>query len=114
MVRWSAGLVGAQRETQIYKPKDEGVNAPRLIREVKPRYTADAMRARIEGVIILEAVVLQSGLVGEVDVLESLDAVFGLDEEAVKALEQWEFDPGTKDGKPVAVRVKVEMMFHLK
>jgi TonB family protein len=108
------GLVSAQRETQVYETTDEGVKAPRLIRDVKPKYTADAMRARIEGVVRLEAVVLPSGLVGEVTVLESLDAALGLDEEAVKALKQWEFDPGTKDGTPVAVRVKVEMSFRLK
>mgnify|MGYP003509931133 FL=1 len=52
--------------------------------------------------------------VGDVEVSESLDKVYGLDEAAIQALKQWRFDPGTKDGKPVAVRVEVEMSFTLK
>jgi TonB family protein len=47
-------------------------------------------------------------------VVQSLDSEYGLDDEAVKALKQWEFEPGTKDGAPVAVRVDVEMTFKLK
>ncbi len=72
------------------------------------------MRARIEGWVKLEAVVLETGEVGDVDVIESLDKVYGLDDEAVKCMRQWRFEPGTKDGKPVAVRVEVEMSFTLK
>jgi TonB family protein len=52
--------------------------------------------------------------VGEVKVTGSLDKQFGLDAAAVDAMKQWEFTPGTKEGRPVAVRVDVEMTFHLK
>ncbi len=51
---------------------------------------------------------------GDVEVTQSLDTVYGLDDEAVKAIRQWRFEPGTKDGKAVAVRVEVEMTFKLK
>ena len=51
---------------------------------------------------------------GEVKVTRSLDAAFGLDQPAVKAMKRWTFKPGTKDGKPVPVRVSVEMTFTLK
>ena len=44
----------------------------------------------------------------------SLDPTYGLDEQAVAAAKRWEFKPGTKDGKPVAVRVTLEMSFTLK
>ncbi len=62
----------------------------------------------------LEAVVLTTGEVGDVEVTQSLDTVYGLDDEAVKAIRQWRFEAGTKDGKAVAVRVEVEMTFKLK
>jgi TonB family protein len=62
----------------------------------------------------MEAIVLEDGTVGEVVVTESLDREYGLDDEAVKALRQWVFAPGTKDDKPVAVRVEIEMKFTLK
>jgi protein TonB len=62
----------------------------------------------------LDTVVLADGTVGDVRVARSLDAVNGLDRQAVKAMKQWRFKPGLKDGKPVAVRVQVEMSFTLK
>ncbi len=57
---------------------------------------------------------MADGAVGDVRVTESLDTVYGLDANAVKAMKQWEFKPGMKDGKPVAVRVQVVMNFALK
>jgi periplasmic protein TonB len=91
-----------------------GVTLPLVIREVHPNYTPDAKKARIEGNVLLTAVVQPSGAVADARVERSLDPVFGLDQEAVKALSQWTFKAGTKDGKPVAVRVHVEMHFTLK
>ena len=51
---------------------------------------------------------------GDVDIVDSLDTVYGLDDQAVKAIRQWQFEPGTKDGKPVAVQMEVEFTFKLK
>jgi outer membrane biosynthesis protein TonB len=47
-------------------------------------------------------------------VVESLDREHGLDNAAIHALKQWIFDPASKDGQPVNVRVDVEMTFTLK
>jgi periplasmic protein TonB len=91
-----------------------GVTAPRVVKSVQPRYTAEAIRARIEGVVVLGAVVQQDGAVGEITVVRSLDSTNGLDEQAIAALKQWKFEPGTKQGKPVAVRVHVELEFNLR
>jgi protein TonB len=97
---------------EIFKPGD-GVTLPTPIREVKAGYTAAAMDARIEGTVVTEAVVLTDGKVGEVTVTQSVDKGYGLDT-AVEAIKQWLFKPGTKDGKPVAMRVSIEMTFTLK
>jgi TonB family protein len=102
----------AQEET-VYTPGG-GVSLPTVTRQVQPQYTPEAMANRIEGRVGLSAVVLADGIVGEVKVTRSLDSVHGLDESAVKAMKQWEFKPGTKDGKPVAVRVSIDMAFTLK
>jgi TonB family protein len=91
-----------------------GVSSPQLVREVKPSYTADAMRAKKQGVVLLECVVLPDGTVGDVKVVQSLDKVFGLDEEAIKAAKQWKFLPGRRFGEPVAVLVKIELEFTLR
>jgi len=91
-----------------------GVSSPRLLREIKPVYTAEAMRAKVQGVVQLRAVVLPDGSVGRVEVLKSLDGVFGLDQEAIKAARQWRFAPGMRQGEPVAVRVVLELSFTLR
>ena len=92
----------------------KGVINPRVTREVKPRYTADAMAARIQGAVLMSAVVLSNGTVGEVKILRSLDPRYGLDQEAVTAARQWRFAPGTREGEPVAVLVTLELTFTLK
>jgi periplasmic protein TonB len=91
-----------------------GVSWPRLVREVKPNYTADAMRAKVQGMVGLEIVVLADGSVGRVRVTRSLDSTFGLDQEAIKAVSRWRFEPGRRLGKAVPVRVGVEMSFMLR
>jgi TonB family protein len=96
-----------------YRPGN-GVTQPTLVREVKPNYTADAMRAKIQGVVWLEAVVLQDGSVGQVRVTRSLDPTFGLDQEAERTVKKWVFRPGTRLGQPVPVLIEIEMSFTLR
>jgi len=102
------------QESAVHDSKEAGVTLPQPTRQVKAQYTAEAMRQMIEGDVLLGVVVKADGSVGAVDVKESLDSVYGLDENAVKAMKEWAFKPGTKDGKPVAVRVDVKMKFTLK
>jgi protein TonB len=97
----------------VYRPGN-GVEIPRLIREVKPQYTAEAMRAKVQGVVWVDAVVLPDGSVGEVNVTKSLDSTFGLDQEALKAAKQWKFMPGRRFGQPVSVLVSIELTFTLR
>ena len=85
-----------------------------MIREVKPAYTAEAMRAKVQGVVWLRCVVMPDGNVGRVEVVRSLDSTFGLDQEAVKAARQWRFVPGMRQGEPVAVRITIELTFTLR
>jgi TonB family protein len=106
--------VAAARAQETVYTADDGVSLPTVTRQVGPQYTSEAMSNRIEGKVVLSAVVLANGKVGEVKVTQSLDSVHGLDEAAVKAMKQWEFKPGTKDGKPVAVRISIDMVFTLK
>ena len=90
------------------------VERPRLLREVTPQYTAEAMREKIEGTVWVDVVVLPDGTVGDVTVVKSLDPVYGLDDQAVRAVRQWLFEPGTRFGKPVATRVSLELFFSLR
>jgi TonB family protein len=96
-----------------YRPGN-GVSTPVVLREVKPQYTSDAMRAKVQGSVLLECIVRPDGTVGDVKVARSLDPVFGLDLEAMKAARQWRFRPGMRQGEPVAVLVVIELTFTLR
>jgi protein TonB len=91
-----------------------GVSVPILVKKVDPQYTADAMRAKVQGLVVLECVVQPDGTVGAVEIIRSLDSTFGLDQEAIKAAKQWRFKPGTRFGEPVAVLVTIELTFTLR
>jgi protein TonB len=97
----------------VFRPGN-GVSTPRVLVEVKPQYTADAMRAKVQGAVWLECIVMPDGTVGNIRVTRSLDSVFGLDQEAIKAARQWKFVPGVREGKPVPVLVTIELTFTLR
>jgi len=90
-----------------------GVSAPRLIKEVKPRYTPEALRNRIQGSVVLEAVITDDGCASQIRVVRSLDAG-GLDKEAVDAVAQWQFEPGRLGKTPVNVLVTIVLDFILR
>ena len=85
------------------------VSAPRLIKEVKPKYSSEALLKRIQGTVVLEVIVTADGCASQMRIVRSLDA--GLDEEAVAAVAQWRFEPGRLGAAPVAVLVRIELDF---
>ena len=105
---WGGGVGGGPRRP------GNGVSLPEVITEVKPQYTAEAMRAKVQGVVWLECIVMPDGSVGNVKVTKSLDSVFGLDQEAIKAARRWRFRPGTLQGEPVPVIITIELTFTLR
>ncbi|HUF48375.1 MAG TPA: energy transducer TonB [Vicinamibacterales bacterium] len=96
-----------------YQPGTDGVSNPELVRREMPRYTGEAMRAKIQGLVELEAVVLPDGTVGDVRVVRSLDARTGLDQEAIRAARAWFFKPARHKGEPVSMLVRLVLEFRL-
>jgi protein TonB len=89
-----------------------GIDAPRLLREVKADYTDDARRRGITGDVVLEIVVRRDGSVGDVTLLQGLGA--GLDQRAIAAVRQWKFSPARRRGEAVDVIVEVAVEFTLR
>lgn len=89
-----------------------GIDAPRLLREVKADYTEDARRRGLAGEVVLEIVVRSDGSVGDVKILQGLGS--GLDGRAVEAVRQWRFAPAQRQGTPVDVYVEVAVEFKLR
>jgi len=113
------GVPGTGRATgpidtgPIYRPGGD-VTAPRVLQRVNTQYTDAALRAKVQGNVLLDVVINTDGSVGDVKVSRSLDSRFGLDEEAIKAAKQWRFAPGMRMGVPVRVLVTLEMTFSLR
>lgn len=112
---------GGPRTVPVPKPDAGGVYAPgnrvtwpQVMQRTRVNYTQDALRAKIQGTVWLEVVVNADGTIGDVKVVRSLDSVYGLDAEAIKAVKQWRFVPGTLDGVPVPVRSTVEVSFTIR
>ncbi|MBI3696152.1 MAG: M56 family metallopeptidase [Acidobacteria bacterium] len=90
----------------------DGLVKPRLISRVEPDYTEEAKNARIEGEVELSLEVQPDGRAHKIRVEKGLDP--GLDENAVKAVSQWRFEPGKKDGEAAAMAATVVVRFRLK
>lgn len=90
---------------------DRGVVKPTLVKRAEPRYTDEARRREITGWVLLEAVVQTDGRVGDVRVLHSLDALYGLDDAAIKSAREWRMTPATLDGRPVPIAVTLQIGF---
>src|SRR4051812_49508091 len=90
-MRLLTGVLMAQDAPEFYRA-EPGVSLPRLKYDVKPQYTSDAMRRQVQGAVSLECIVDTNGMPTKIRVVKSLDA--DLDQEAVKAVEQWRVGAG--------------------
>ena len=91
-------------------PVGDGVDRPRKIKHVKPLYPVPAMSARVGGNVLIEATIGVDGRVHNARVLKSIAL---LDQAALEAVRQWEFEPSRVNGVPVAVTMVIVVSFAL-
>jgi periplasmic protein TonB len=94
----------------IYRP-GRGVTPPRPTFSPDPEFSEEARKAKYQGTCTLMLVVTADGRPTNIRVANSLG--MGLDEKAIETVKTWRFEPGQKDGHPVAVEIAVEVDFHL-
>ena len=94
-------------------PADSGLVYPVPVRRVLPEYTNPAIRARLQGSVELEVVILPDGTVGAASITRSLDSTHGLDGEALIAARYWYFAPATRHGTPIAATSRLILDFTL-
>ena len=87
------------------------IKEPEKIRHVPPVYPAIAQQARVEGIVIIEAIIGTDGRVQQARVLRSKPL---LDEAALTAVRQWVFTPTLLNGVPVPVIMTVTVNFTMR
>ena len=86
---------------------------PQLIVKTTPAYTADAIKAKVQGVVLLRGIVRRNGRVDTLSVVRGLG--FGLEQNAIREIAaNWKFRPGTRNGQPVDVWATIEVTFNLR
>lgn len=94
----------------VYEPGGD-VKPPKLVHYVEPDFSPSSKEAYVEGTVKISTVVTREGVATNLRVTSGLNAKE--DQTAIDAVKQWRFDPGTKAGQAVNVRVNVEVTFHL-
>ena len=83
----------------------------RFSRKAEALLATPARDARIEGTVVLSIVVGSDGSAHDINVVSTPDA--GLGVKAAQAVQQWRFQPATKDGEVVAVNAQIAVNFKL-
>jgi TonB family protein len=88
-----------------------GITPPRLLEKIDPRYSEEARKAFLAGVVVLQSVIGSDGVPRNFKVIKSMG--LGLDESAIRAVSAWKFAPALKDGAPIAAVSTMEVIFKL-
>ncbi|HET9401037.1 MAG TPA: energy transducer TonB [Candidatus Acidoferrales bacterium] len=87
------------------------LKGPKPVLTVDASYTDAARRAHVAGTVVAEITVGRDGRPALGSLVKGLG--YGLDEQVLRVLGLWRFAPAQLDGKPVAVRVSMEMSFNI-
>jgi len=103
--------LGEMRSPKVYTVGN-GVIAPKATYMPLPKYTEAAKKDKIEGIVVLKAIIRKDGTVDSFRVIKGLG--YGLDESAIQTIaREWRFIPGVKNGKSVDVEATIETSFRL-
>jgi TonB family protein len=105
----AAWLLTAQSDDETVYDLGPGITPPRVTKQVNPHFSTNR-GVRAEGSVLIALVVSSKGFPKDPHVVKGLDK--DLDESAVDAVKEWRFAPAQKNGKPIAVRVSVQIQFH--
>jgi len=89
----------------------KGIEPPRIIYQIDPEFTESARAAKFSGTTVVRLEINKSGAIQDVQIVRPIG--FGLDDQAVRAVEQWRFSPAKRNGEPLEVLVNVEVNFKL-
>jgi TonB family protein len=98
-------------ENRRYSPQNVELSGPVPLQKVDPKYPPTLITERVSGEVILYAVIRRDGSVDSIQLVRGIDQQ--LDANAINALRQWKFRPGSKQGTPVELEAIVHIPFRL-
>jgi len=112
---WEIGIPDAPpRRQSIAIAGTPGVDPPVFTKRVPPEYPQQGVAIRLQGYVILQAILRKDGSVDAIEVLRGLGrGKFGFERAAIASLRKWEFVPGSVDGQPADVRMNLRVDFIL-
>jgi TonB family protein len=98
-------------EGTVYYIQPGVVEAPHAIYAPDPEYSQAARAAKCQGLVVVGVIIGADGTISDIWVTKK--AGLGLDQETIRAVRTWKFQPGIKASKPVPVLATIESQFHL-
>jgi TonB family protein len=108
---WILNFAELHRDPSRPRVASTDLAGPVPIRKVDPKYPPTLIADRVQGEVVLYAVIGKDGSVGEIQLVHGIDDQ--LDANAKEALEQWKFRPGAKAGEPVELEAIVHIPFRV-
>ena len=106
------GVLGASVSVpELAAPVSQGISGGRLIHQVRPIYSTQAQNMRLEGAVVVQAMVREDGIIGDVKVLEGPPE---LAQAVVDAVKNWRYEPFLLDGRPTRRETKITINFRLR
>jgi TonB family protein len=107
---WILNFTEMRTNTEGPRLASSDVSAPGPVRKVDPKYPPTLIKERVEGEVVLYAVIRRDGSVDSIQLVHGIDEQ--LDANAMEALSQWKFRPATRQGAPVELEAIVHIPFH--
>ncbi len=99
--------------TGVYEYGTPGIVDPQILVQTIPSYTDEAIKAKVQGVVLLQAIIRKNGRVDSPVVLRGLG--YGLEEKAIKEIvANWRFRPAMLNGRAVDLQATIEVTFNLR
>jgi TonB family protein len=108
---WILNFAELHRDESRPRVASTDLAGPVPVKKVDPKYPPTLVSERVEGEVVLYAVIRKDGSVGEIQLVRGVDDQ--LDANAKEALEQWRFRPGAKAGEPVELEAIVHIPFRV-
>jgi TonB family protein len=107
---WILSFAQLDDNLPVYQRPKGKLSAPVPMRKVDPKYPQSAIKQRIDGEVILYAIIRKDGHVDSIQLVRGLDPL--LDQNAMEALARWEFRPANREGQPVDLEAVIHIPFH--